>query len=401
MAAVVVVENDLKDSVREFGLIVDASRQNTEFSDSLKPYIGDDVTNKKELATLIQNVSTKEFLSSLSNRDFEPTFYLLVHLISELESVSLETLLLKDSNIVSLLQACTPAEQPSVRDRKSLRTTTILSTFNTFFNLLPTSSKTRVHLIKTMLDIVSESQLNFALIQTSIGDHLVDWLRAANASEAEIRQLFWSFISLDKDYSLHSLQLIKKFSAEFALPLNELQQLITFALSSAIVDVSFLVNNNVASALSQFSSDDLVKTFVQYTQGSIISSVSAPLPQEVLYKSKILAMAKFFTENRNERASAFHYKDIPSELVSSSTEFEQLLIDAIKAGVVEGKLNQVDETFFLVRVNAFILAGDNQKLAQDWEAVKSTLLNWKQSLDNINEIVMNAKENIVNNNNAN
>ena len=56
----------------------------------------------------------------------------------------------------------------------------------------------------------------------------------------------------------------------------------------------------------------------------------------------------------------------------------------------------MDESFYLVRVNRFILAGD-EKLAQDWEAVRNALLEWKSSLVNINEIVDNAKENIVNN----
>ncbi|KAM9895298.1 hypothetical protein OXX69_011065, partial [Metschnikowia pulcherrima] len=230
---------------------------------------------------------------------------------------------------------------------------------------------------------------------------LVSWLKAANASDEQVRSLFWSFISLDKSFSQKALDLIKAFTSEFTLSLEEVHQLIIFALSSSIVDVSFLVNNNLASALAQNSSDELVKVFVAYTHGNILTSVPSPLTEEVIYKSKILSLARFFVENEKSHKNTFKYNDIPSELVSSTAAFERLLIDSIKAGVIEGKLNQVDESFCLIRANRLILAGDEQKLAQDWEVVKATLLDWKHSLENINEIVVNAKDNIVNNNNAN
>lgn len=401
MASVIVVENDLKDSVSEYSLFIDSVHQNTEFSTSLNEFLGDEITNKKELATRILNASTKETLSSLSNKEFEPAFYLLAYLIKELEGLTLEQAFLKDSKIVSLLKECTPTQQPSLRDRKSLKPTTVLSAFNTLFNLLPPTSASRIDIIQTILSIVSETQVPFELVQSSIGDNLVGWLKAANASEEQVKKLFWSFISSDSEFTQKSLELIKAFTAQYELTLDELHQLIQFALSSSVVDVSFLVNNNVASALKQNSSDDLVKVFVEYTHGNLIKSVPSSLTEEVVYKSKILALAKFFVENEESHQNAFKYSDIPSELVSSSAEFEKLLIDSIKAGVIEGKLNQVEETFGLIRVNRLILAGDNEKLAQDWAAVKATLLNWKNSLENINEIVVNAKDNIVNNNNAN
>ncbi|OBA24567.1 hypothetical protein METBIDRAFT_36921 [Metschnikowia bicuspidata var. bicuspidata NRRL YB-4993] len=401
MASVIVVENSLKDSVTEYSLIIDSVRQNTEFSTSLNEYLGDELTNKKELATKILNASTKETLTSLSNKEFEPAFYLLAYLIKELEGLTVDQAFLKDSKIVSLLKECTPTQQLSLRDRKSLRPTTVLSAFNTIFNLLPSTSASRIDTIQSILSIVSETETSFELIQSSIGDNLLDWLEAANASEDQVRQLFWSFISLDKEFTHKSLELIKAFTSRYELSLNELHSLIRFALSSSVVDVSFMVNNNVASALKQNSSDELVKVFVQYTHGEFIASVPASLTEEVVYKSKILALARFFVENKESHQSSFKYNDIPNELVSSPAAFEKLLIDSIKAGVIEGKLNQVEETFCLIRVNRLILAGDDQKLAQDWEVVRNTLLEWKHSLENINEIVANAKDQIVNNNNAN
>lgn len=401
MASVIVVENDLKDSVREYCLIIDAVRQNTEFSASLKDVVSDEAFDKKEAAARILSASTKETLISLNNKDFEPAFYLLAHLIKELEGLTIEQVFQKDSKIIALLKECAPSQQPSVRDRKTIKPTTILSAFNTIFNLLPATSVSRIDIIQNILVVVSQAQVSYELVQSSIGDNLIYWLKTANASDAQIREIFWSFVGLDSKHSQKSLELIKAFACQYELSLNELHDLIKFALSSPVVDVSFLVNNNVASALKQNSADELVKVFIDYTQGRSITSVPSSLPEKVVYKSKILALARFFIENENKSQNAFKYNDIPSELVSSPAEFEKLLIDSIKAGVIEGKLNQVEETFSLIRVNRLILAGDDQKLAQDWEAVKSTLLNWRNSLDNINDIVASAKENIVNNNNAN
>lgn len=401
MASVIVVENDLRDSVKEYAQIIDGVNQNSSFSDSLAPFFpegSEAISKPSELASILVSGSTKEILSTLSDKEFEPAFYLLVYLLTQLENQSIDQLTTQDSKIVTLLKSCTPTEQPSLRDRRSLKPTTILSIFNTLFNLLPATSPNRVQLIHNILSVVSETNTSFALIQSSIGQHLVSLLRNAGANDAEIKQIFWFFISLDKSYSLESLHLIKNFTTQFSLSLEELRSVITFALSSPVVDVSFIVSNNLADALKQNSSDDLAQTFIQYTQGNLITSVPSPLPENIKHKSKILSLAKFFAENGASANNTIKYSDISKELASSSVEFEKLLIDSIKAGVIEGKLNQVDGTFFATRANRFILAGDDNKLAQDWETVKTALLEWKHSLENIDEVVRNAKENIVNNN---
>lgn len=404
MASVIVVENDLKDSVKEYGQVIDGVNQNTEFSGSLAQYVpegAEAISKGPELAALLLSASTKEILSSLSDKEFEPAFYLLVYILTKLENQTIEQLTAEDSQVISLLKSCTPTEQPSLRDRRSLKPTTIISIFNTLFNLLPASSPHRLQLINNILTVVSETDTSFALIQSSIGNNLVAWLKDAGASEAEIKKTFWFFISLDSAFSYESLQLIKTFTDQFKLSLEELRSLITFSLSSSVVDVSFLVNNNVAQAMKENSTDELVQAFTQYTHSELITSVPSTLPEAIKHKSKILSLARFFVENGSTNGNTFKYSEISKELAATPAEFEKLLVDAIKAGVIEGKLNQVDETFYSIRTNRFILAGDEEKLSKDWDSVKAAILEWKDALENINEVVLNAKENIVNNNNAN
>lgn len=405
MASVIVVENELKDSVREYGQIVDSVLQNTETSGRLGQFLdenSDDIKDKSGLAQTVLQVSTADVLGRLSDKEFEPTFYLLFYLVSELNQTPFVQLLAKGLPLLQLLEECTPEQQPSLRDRRLLKPTTVLSVLNTMFNLLPADSGARVHLVEMILGIVTKTHIEFALVQKALGDNLVPWLEAAGALELDIKRLFWLYVGLDSHYSLETLHVIKTFTSRFSVSLPELHQLVLFALSSAVVDVSFVVNNNVAKALHENSSDELASLFLKYTRGELIENVPGSVPStvapSVAAKSRILALTRFFVESENANKTAFKYADIPPALLQSAPDFEKLLIDAIKAGVIEGKLNQVDELFHLVRVNRFILAGDNQKLAHDRDIVQKALFDWKLSLENINEIVRDAKDNIVNNN---
>lgn len=401
MASVVVVENELRDSVREYGQIVDAIHKNTEFSDSLTKFVSEDsedITDKDALAKTLIAGSSADVFKAMSDREFEPAFYLFAYLLSELQNLSYEQLVGQNLLLLQLLDATTPDLQPLLRDRKSVKATTILSILSTFFNFVPQTSALRVSLIKKILSIVEKTSIDFALVQQPIGQNLSSWLSTAGALEAETKALFWQFINLDSKHTHESLILIKNFTSSYKLELPELHNLIHFALASSTVDVSFLVNNNVASALNQHQSDSLVGVFVQYVLGILVQDVPSNLPESVYAKLKVLTLAKFLVDSGK---TSFSYADIPSSLASSALEFEKLLIDSIKAGVIEGKLNQVDESFQLVRVNRFILAGDKDGIASNWATAKQALYEWKQSLVNINEIVNNAKENIVNNNNAN
>lgn len=400
MASVIVVENEIKDSVEEFAQIINAVQQNTTFLDALKTHFDavGRISNKEALANEIWTVAKPEILTKLPDREFEPVFYLLAYLTLELKQKLFETLLQKDGELIKLLIASTPAQKPLLRDRRSLKPTTVLSVLNTFFNFLPALSATRVYFIELILKIVTDTDIDFALIQSSIGGSLVQWLAAAGALDAQIKSIFWQFIALDKQYTLESLHLIKKFTSQHPLSLDELHKLIAFALASSVVDVTFLVNNNVAQALKEHASDEQVSIFDKYTKGELISAVPSSISSTVGAKSKVLALTRFFVESDNAGKNAFQYSDIPNELAASQAEFEKLLIDSIKAGVIEGKMNQVDQTFNLVRANRIVLAGDKQQLAQDLNTVKKALLEWRHSLHNINEIVRDAKDNIVNNN---
>lgn len=401
MTSVIVVDSEFKDCINEYGQTIDSANEKKIFGEELNKFFDEktnEVQDKEGLKKLIYTSATASVLSKLSDKEFESTFNLLIYILSELEG-SLLLLFNEKSTLVESLVQCIPTEEPSLRDRKCIKATTILSVLNTIFNFLPETSKERVFILSTILKVVEQSYTSFELIQNSVGNQLVRWLETAGASVEIIKQLFWRFISLDDQQRRETLDLIKSFTAKYSLTLEELQQLIKFSLLSNTVDISFLVNNNVAKALQSFSNDDYVQLFQKYIKGELATSVPSELKhsQEFIYqKSRIVALAQFFVAN--EGKGIFKYSDIPSSLVSSSADFELLLINSIKSGVIEGRLNQVEEVFALSRVNRFILAGDDESINKNWASVRQSLTEWKGALENIEEIVNATRENIVNSN---
>ncbi|ABN66555.1 predicted protein [Scheffersomyces stipitis CBS 6054] len=400
MASVIVVDNELKDSLKEYRQIIDSAAQNTSFSEVLNPLLEDaQLAQKQEIIAALYAHSQPATLTKLTDKEFEPAVYLLVHILSQL-GVDLAD---EKSGLYEIIVESNPHTQPTIRDRKSIKSTTILSILNTLFNLLPETSQTRAHIIAHILTIVEKSKLDFGLVQNSIGLHLVQWLKSSGTSEEQIRSTFWRFIALDSTFSAQTLQLIKSFTQSFAVSAGELTQLIKFALSSEVVDVSFLINNNVAASLAANSSDALVAAFSKYVNGDLVELSSADFADlpvaEINAKSRILSLSKFFSQQSSSADHSdivFKYSEIPN--VTSSQDFENLLVGAIKSGVVVGKLNQVEEVFYLSRVNRFVLAGNDAENTAAWNSVRSTLQEWRASLTNINEIVKSSRENIVNNN---
>ncbi|KAG5417054.1 hypothetical protein I9W82_004687 [Candida metapsilosis] len=405
MASVIVVDNDLKDSIKEYAQVVDGLNGSTELAtkvNSLLPSQQDQaITNKKELYTTLQQASTVETLSKLTDKEFEPTIYLLIHILSELDSID-AVLNNESSPIYNLVLSLNPQQALSLRDRKSIRSTSVLSILSTIFNLIPKTSKTRIYVIKQILKVIKTSEIEFNAIEDNISANLVNWLQESSASEDEIKGIFWDFIALDKLHTLKSLNFIKTFTHDFSVSESELAKLIKFALVSKVVDVSFLVNNNVASALKN-SNDKLSQLFTNYVKGEIlsiedVSSADSSLPADFIHqKSRILNLARFFARkslSSDHDDIVFKYSEI--ENVSSSIELEELLVEAIKAGVLEGKINQIDETFFLTRVNRFILAGEEEANVENWNLVKNSLQQWLDSITNIDDIVRTTRENLVN-----
>lgn len=399
--SVFIVDNEVATSVNELGEVIDGVQGNNEVSSALKSCLSEEVAyqkteikNKDELIVQVIAASSPEYLKKLTDKEFESTFnliiYLLIQLLGDIESV----LNYGDQLLTNLIET-SPKQQLSLRDRKSIKATSILSELNLMFNLLPKESSSRIKIITVLLQFCQDLKFDFKLIDHSIGDNLVNWLIGAKASDEVIRQLFWQFIQLDDNYSKTSLEFIHGFTQQFPINLPELHKLIHFALSSEIIDLSFLINSNISSCLIENQNDNLCNFFLKYLSGELIIDVptefqssGSTLSSSIKFKSEILSLCKLFEKSENKHV--FKFSEIPFD----NDKLEILIINAIKNGLIEGKLNQLDEVFILTRNDKFLLPYDNSSIERNLNNVKTNLTEWKNSLVNINDIVNNFRENV-------
>lgn len=80
------------------------------------------------------------------------------------------------------------------------------------------------------------------------------------------------------------------------------------------------------------------------------------------------------------------YINISRRLHVPSEEVELWVIDVIRAGLVEGKLSQLNQTFLIHRAESRTFG------KAEWEQIADRLDVWKQSLQGILEVVRGAKE---------
>lgn len=103
-------------------------------------------------------------------------------------------------------------------------------------------------------------------------------------------------------------------------------------------------------------------------------------------KIRLLTLASLASSAPNRELP---YSVIARRLHIPSEEVELWVIDVIRAGLVEGKLSQLNQTFLIHR-STYRSFGK-----QEWEEVGLRLDTWRQSLRGILETVRGARESVV------
>jgi translation initiation factor 3 subunit M len=400
MQSVIIVEQELRDSVKSYSQVLDGTGEGAPtFSqyfraaptadDELHAEVSDADGLSAALVALIPR------LGALVDRDFEPTFNLVLHVLAELHHQLVAQALDRYPEVVAHLVALNPAQQPTLRDRRAIKASLVLLLLNNVFNLLPPLLAHRLAVIDAILAVAEGLHLHFDAM-ARFGDLLVTWLEAAGASDERLRATFWRYVALDNEFGDATLWQVKRFVDHHRLALVlELRSLIVFAMQSQRTDVLFLVNANVSAAIAQWRDDELVAQFDRFIRGELVSVEHLP---KVAAKLRILALCRYLAELLAQQLprGVFRYADIPRELAANAMDLELLLIQAIKAGVLEGRLSQLDQTLHLTRANRFVYYGAEQN-ARNWDDVERVLYDWRNALQNIREIVNTSRENIVNN----
>ncbi|KAG2199447.1 uncharacterized protein EV154DRAFT_502821 [Mucor mucedo] len=112
------------------------------------------------------------------------------------------------------------------------------------------------------------------------------------------------------------------------------------------------------------------------THGSLVDS------EKNIHKMRLLSLASLGSENLSRELT---YGDIAKSLQIEEEEVEMWVIDVIRAGLVEAKLDQLNKTVIVHR-SIYRVFGQEQ-----WKKLSTSLSAWKENLNEILAVVGNAK----------
>ncbi|KAG7763997.1 hypothetical protein KL946_003437 [Ogataea haglerorum] len=355
----------------EYAAILD-SELNTEYKSGFE--ILAEQENKQELLTKVLESSRE--LAKLSDKVFEPTFNLLLHLIDILRSeldVSLEQQL---SVILPEIQkvAVVPDDVLS-KDRSGIRVSSLVSVLSNLFNFVPSQSQLKVQVLKYILSIVSQHSMpNLA---GPLAQHLKVWLTDCSASSEDIKIIYMQVIELlFKDQNdAQAVTLFKELIqlGGSSLSISEYSQFFIYTLNSAAyinldsIDFEPLQQDTVLYKLLSIYKDSNLEDFATLCKD--LSAYNIDI-DNLTNKLKLVAVTRIASKKNQ-----LSYAEISDELHIALDQVEEFLIKCIKSGLIAGRLDQDKEQFYIHKVSKL-----SSTTKEDWEFISSRLSGWTSQI---------------------
>ncbi|CAF9924664.1 MAG: hypothetical protein HETSPECPRED_005647 [Heterodermia speciosa] len=338
-------------------------------------------------------VSGSSILNSAPEKEFTAAYNLLIHLVRQ-----------SPNNDKFLPKICQNLSQP-ITSSPSNGPGLALSILSTIFNILPSSNDVRYHVFLAILRVIRSSSL-FETLRPQL-KNLDSWVAEWDTDAEDQRTLYLSIADAaaeagDADesynYLLRALRTIPPAEAST----EESQQLSIRALKAALShpshfdfqdltaldSIQALRNShpNHFEVLELFSAE-LLDDYHDFltTHPGFLSSES--LREDVLErKMRLLTLASIAASSATR---SLPYAQIASALQVPSGDVEMWVIDVIRAGLVEGKLSQLNKTFLIHR-STYRVFGEKQ-----WVEVSGRLDTWRASLEGVLAVVKGERERMV------
>lgn len=271
-----------------------------------------------------------------------------------------------------------------------------LNILTTIFNVLPSDSESRYHVLLAILTIIRKSSAFFDVIRPQLKT-LDLWLQNWDLDKEDARKLYLALAeaaaessdpAVPYQYLLSALRTIQDSDDAAS---QEAQNLSLKAISTALsapatFDFSDLTALDSVQALrkSQPNWFDLLEIFATENLEDYHEFLSAhgswvdeqSLPKEGLEtKMRLLTLASLASAAGQTRT--LPYGVIAKALAIEGKDVERWVIDVIRAGLVEGKLSQSSETFLIHRATYRVFA------ESQWREVAARLDLWKRSLESV------------------
>ena len=270
------------------------------------------------------------------------------------------------------------------------------------FNIIPEDSASRYNVLLAMLSIVKSSS-SFDTIRPQL-DSLDGWFAAWGVSEAKKRALYQEVCEIARDAGeddlayQYQITALRTFTSETASS-SDARKLALEALKVALeapnhFDFQDLTALDAIQALRRsdsvyfellelFTSESLdeLNDFKDEHEGWIEKE---GLDKQALdRKMRLLTLASLAASTGQSRV--LPYANVAKALQIPEDEVEMWVIDVIRAGLVEGKLSQLNKTFLIHR-STYRVFGDNQ-----WREIAARLDMWKTSLTGVLGVIRQEK----------
>lgn len=386
-----VVDGVLKDLVEDIASYIDKIDPPAEGQASFTSFIeerlsedaedNDDTPQQEEIFTEIAQRSA--VLSKAPERDFEPQYNLVLHILTF------------SSNLTAILpillrNLSTPPTYPNGPNL-------CLAVLTNLFNILPVSSPLRYQVFLAILDSAAATN-NIGLVVAQL-KQLPARLKEWNVSEDATRDLYIKISTLltSSNDSLTAYKyLLSAVSSASSSTFPLTSKLVQTAIQAESIyefdDLFVLeaVQNLKTTEATLFTLLEIVASgdYAGFTafkgkHGDFLSDNHFDAEQ-LERKVRILALAKAASQSSQKKIpySVFSKAiDIPED------EVEHWIIDAIRVGLIEGRLSQMSQSFSLhvaTPVGKFGL--------EEWNTIAVKLDAWKAGLKDTLEILKNARE---------
>ncbi|KAF9966706.1 hypothetical protein BGZ70_001541 [Mortierella alpina] len=345
----------------------------------------------KEVVALVEaekvadaaNVLVKESKTLLEapEKEFEAAFNLLVAIaLSDASKTGLEQIL------------------KTVIAEPAQKTTLKFKVLSNIFNTLPANSPLRLPVFTSIVELaVASDDMDLVLPQLQ---YVPNWISEWGVGVEAERTLLMTVSDRLKETGnqYQSLEFLLKFLTTFngISELDGQKATATRAIVESITLPNVLNFENLlkVDAIQHLQSEKVYELLSVFMSGNVqdfraLTAKNAGLlkelgldEEETLRKIRLLSLASLGSENLTRELS---YQEIAKALEIGETEVELWVIDVIRAGLVEAKLNQVSKVVIISR-SIYRTFGNAQ-----WQQLSLRLNGWKQSLADILQVIANAK----------
>ena len=272
-----------------------------------------------------------------------------------------------------------------------------LQLLTTIFNILPPDADTRYHVFLAILRVVRTSS-SFDVLRSQL-NQLDAWIAQWETDEEDQRKLYLQIADVaaeageEGESYLYLLRGLRTFQPDDAGS-KEAHDLAIKALQAALIHPSHFDFQDLTSAdpiqglrksepdwyeLLEIFNAELLDDYNDFLESHDDFLEDNNLPASVLHrKMRLLTLASLAASTQSR---SLPYQHIQRALQIPSEEVEVWVIDVIRAGLVEGKLSQLNQTFLIHR-STYRVFGEKQ-----WQEVQGRLDTWRASLEGVLGVV--------------